>query len=539
MTQKENEALDSILDSMTDDEEVEKKIDEFARNKNRTARVQRARQAAAEFTKAYSSSKDASGSASLSAGSVSAGDQRQGEGSETVQPAGPSEEDAHTENTAGESGFSPAEESGEDLSIPEFVQNRSLSAEPVIISTPGAVNTEAWQDEQPDPVPSAENPEGGQTKVFGTAPVQETNTVSVSSDEIQHLLDKDKTAHEEPLLRREYYEEEPQEEYERAGDDYYEEPRAPKSSSFNWKIAGIVGGTLLAAALLFGGYTLVRSWMNSTPAQSTDTTEDYNLLSQWIDQYESYDEDQKKEIKDYRTVYSKLNAEQKKEINERLEALTGKNFNELLAAANTKDKPDSKNDNTANAEKKARLQGQISQLRDEVSRLEASLRDTQNTISDRQNTYNQKVGIQDARKADYDKAQNDLNTLTEEKRNLQADQSSYDIQIRQIDDKISRLPGDGDDSADDQKKALEDQRQQLSDKLDQIIARLNSIDGDISNAQNAVNSAKEAYDRATDDADAAKAEYDAVAGSDAQYQTQINDKNAQIASLQSEYDSIQ
>ena len=39
MSNKENEVLDSLLDSLSDDQEMKKKINEFARNKEQIGRA--------------------------------------------------------------------------------------------------------------------------------------------------------------------------------------------------------------------------------------------------------------------------------------------------------------------------------------------------------------------------------------------------------------------------------------------------------------------------------------------------------------------
>lgn len=541
VTQKENDALDSILDAMPDDDEVEKKIDEFARNKHRSARVQRARQATAEFTRAYSSSKDVSAGSGVQEAGQAEGDAALTNPEANKESTASGSTESADSSTAGDTNQKIEQTLvSNDLSIPDFVQNRSQNTEPIVLGAAQNIENiphyETQQNQPKSSVPEqADAQSGGATRVFGTsipaAHEQEGQTVSVSSEEIQHLIDQD-----EPLLKREYLEEDDSE------DDH--EIRPPKSSGFNWKFAAGIGGAVLAAALLFGGYTMLQSSFSNPPAAEKENTEDFNRLMEWIDGYDELDDEQKKEIKDYRTIFSSLNADQKKQINEKLEALTGKNFNELLAAANTMDKPDSKNENTANAEKKAELKSQIDGLRTEVASLQNQLSSVQSDINTKQNDYNQKVGIQDARRADFNQAESNLNKLTSEKTSLQNDQQSYYIQIQQLQKQIDKLPpAESDDNQNpapsDDRKNLEKQIDDLNDKLDQVIARLNEIDPEISQAQSAYDKAKDAYDKAASEADASKAQYDAVAGTDGDIQYQINTKNDEIARLQAQYDSIQ
>lgn len=56
MSNRENEVLDSLLDSLSDDQEMKQKINEFARNKERQRRIQRARATSEQFQQTYSRS---------------------------------------------------------------------------------------------------------------------------------------------------------------------------------------------------------------------------------------------------------------------------------------------------------------------------------------------------------------------------------------------------------------------------------------------------------------------------------------------------
>lgn len=526
MTQKQNDELDSIIDSMSDDEEIEKKIDAFAENKKRNKRVQRAREVSAQFTQTYGSR--------------------------------PKEEESRTE----EPSVPERKPQDQGMDIPSFMQESQH--EPVILgsqdfqaspsfhssvsSAAGTPGTEANQQDQVGMTRrvdlggvSAEESPSGNTRVFSADEVGQSeepvsHTVTMGSDEISSLLEQDEQKNA-PLLRREYVEDE--DEYEPEEEVRPVRPRKSSgSSSFNWKIAAAIGGTLLAVLVIFGGYSLVRSWFDQRDKQQEEAGNqaEFEQILNWANGYGNLDEEGQKSIKDYKSIYNRLNADQKKQINDVLEGIAGKTFNQLLAAANAPEKPDSKNENTANAEKKAELKRQIQALQSEIDGLKNDLANAQNSISQAKDDYNQKVGVQTARQTDYNDAQAKLDALNSELTGLQVDQASIDNQIQALQSQLDSLPEEEKES--DGALELERQIESLKEERRENISRQGQIPAEIKSATTARNNAKDAYDEAVRAADAAQQAYDKVAGSDASIQNSINEKQAQKDDLQRQYDAI-
>lgn len=487
MSENKNDALDSILESMTSDEEMEKKIDEFAKNKQRNLRIQRARQTSRQFQETYSNS--------------------QAKGDEAGQT--------------------------QEGSIPDFV-NKSPQSEPVVLSAADLETDHSGNTLNPQqPQEPAPEDDSQATRVFDTANVnaqadEETGkTVVVSNAEIQNLLEKD-----EPILKREYLEEEPEEEKEEVKEVYAKKKKKP----INWKLwVGVIIAAILCLGA-FGIYSFVSSGLSSNKTEQTETA-GYSKLLSWAQGYGDLSESDQKNITAYKTIYDKLTDDEKRSINELLQNATGKTFDELLAAATEAAKPDSTNDNTANAEKKAELKAQISSLQSDVDSLERDLTSAQNSYNSARTDYDNKNAALATATSALEDANNKVTSLNSELTGLQSDETSLKAQITTMQNQIDSL--DPEEDA-DKIEEYTSKKTELENTLSTNQARQVAIvQTDLPAANSAVTSAQNSKDSAQNAADAAYNSMVAAQNNVTNIQNQIDSKNTEISNLQSQYNAIQ
>lgn len=504
MDDKENDLLDSLMESLSDDQEIEQKIDTFARNKERSLRIARARQTSQQFQNTYSST------------------------------AKKQSETAAQQPVVEEQPADVTEQETDDLDIPEFMNAQQAGQASSTEPAEGTIQI------QPRDLSAASGPDDGSgTRVFARSDDQTSSqggsTVSVSDSEIKTLLEKDK-----PILSREYVSDDEEEDDDDVPE--YRPPRRHHSSkkSDSWKKPAIIAGIMAAIALVAGGGWMMYSAFSHP--RDTEQSASFDRLMKWVSDYSSLSEADQKKITDYKKMYDRLSEDEKRKVNEALMSATGKTFDELLAAATEQDKPQSSNQNIANAERKAQLKEQMSALRSEIDQLNSQFSSTQQRITDAENDYNAKnSAYQNAQAAAdsaalaqsaYDQAKSTLDSLPSE--------SSLNSQIDSIDSQIKKLQDDGDD--DDSSRPdnsaqiadLQSRRQQLQDQLaqrQQLQDQLKNTPPDAAAAQqNAVN-AKQA-------ADTAYGAWQAILGDADPISQQIAAKTQQLDTLQQEYNSI-
>lgn len=658
MSKNENDVLDSLLDSLSDDKEMEKKIDEFARNKERARRIQRARETSAQFQQTYSRSHlknqnenepaDAAspvsseenmpttqimpdlpeevGQAQLSGTEASrtqevdipefisqgnsqtvtiplndvqenlnqqAGDQtiripgtdefvdaygRNGQSGPTMQWP---QDDFHTPNGSGEYGSYPEggyEQYGtnpyETNMHPDATRQMPVYGQADFNSYPDqggypdngqGYNHSGPMDatrQMPSQIPGYGQPdlETSQTRVFDSAqsfdaPAEGGGTVRVSNDEIRSLLDK-----EEPILKREYIkDDDDQDEYEE-DDQYYKKIRSSSSRPDHtyrkrrspWKGYAFVCGIVLAAVLLGAGGMMIKNFIDSS-VTSVTSSDGYKQLMDWVNQYNSYDDAQKKDILNFRRTYEKLSEEDKAKIDDALVSMTGKTFDELLAAATQSDKPQSSNENIANAEKKAKIRDEISTLQNEIETTYQPQLDSMNSrISSAETDYNNKNAAYTTAQGNEANALNTLNYWQGQLANIPSDES-LQAQILSLQNQLESLdhPDDDDDYDDSQSSSSHGNGSNTAEKVNlqaqifQLQSELKNNPAKRSELQDQVDQAQAAYSQAQQDTIAAKQEADTAYGAwqaiknDAQpIQDQIDQRNQQISKLQSELESI-
>lgn len=225
------------------------------------------------------------------------------------------------------------------------------------------------------------------TRVFDHRAPMKSNqaggTVRMNQDEIRNLLDK-----EEPILKREYLQDE--DDY---SDRYDRKSRRKKSGA---KGALIFGAVLLGIVALFGGGYALKSFIDTTIADKQGMDEGFDALMDWIAGYNSYSDEEKMDILDFRKTYEKLSQDAKDKVNSLISSVTGKSFDELLAIATMGDKPESSVENVANAEKKAKLREQVETLELEVSELSKQLSEIDSRAQSAERKFNDKQSVYNA-----------------------------------------------------------------------------------------------------------------------------------------------
>ncbi len=216
--------------------------------------------------------------------------------------------------------------------------------------------------------PQKETEAGDTTVVLSRAdairsfePNEEENssgTVVIDNDEVQSLLNEEK----KPVLRREVVTKKTQ----TKKSPQFKMNTNSKQNMDEVKKYLIVVVVVLALFLAgFGIFKIVSSQLAKD--DTTENTNGYQNVLSWANSYDTLTSSEKSKIEDYEAIYNSLTDEEKAEINRILEEKTGYNFDELLARAKSNVKKDTKNKNTENAEKKAKLKEQINGLKTELA----------------------------------------------------------------------------------------------------------------------------------------------------------------------------
>lgn len=531
-SQDHRDTLDSLLDSLSEDQEIEKKMDDFARNKERAERIARARQTSRQFQQTYSSS-----------------------ARRAAKDQYPKNETLPQDD--GEMIYSPDEEG--DVRTDSFTDHTPSYSR---YENSGGQSAGGMTREFPGSSALGDRSAGGGTRVFNTVPaadpsgemgdndVDQTRQVRVGSDEIASLLDQD-----EPILRREYIRDDqaPYDDY----DDrelFKSRPAAPRrrptggSSPTNWRLIGIVAGIALALVLIGGAGYMIYSYMNTQQVQQD--SEGFQTVMDWIEKYPSYSDGQKKDILSLKKTYDRLSEDEKRKVNEMLLSMTGKTFDELLADANSQEKPSSSNSDVANAERKAKLREQIDQLTGEINTLNGQLDATNKRISDAKANYDSKNEAANQAEADRDSAQGEVDSINASITQLQGTIDSLNQQINDATVNLPVYPGadDDDDDDDDDKKDshkpsvapqvptvnIDALKSQLADAERQM----SDLQNQLSAAEGRLDSARQAATAARSEADTAYGAWQEIANDATPIQNDINQKMAQLSALQDEYNSI-
>lgn len=522
-SQDHRETLDSLLDSLSEDQEIEKKMDDFARNKERAERIARARQTSRQFQQTYSSS-----------ARRAAKDQYP----RTIQPE-PDEE--------GDILYNP--DAAEDTPEPDVIMAPAYSRyenSPASTQSAGGMTREF-----PGRAGNGDLSAGGGTRVFTSSPAQsgaeedglnQTREVRVGSDEIASLLDQD-----EPILRREYIRDD-EDEYDDGYDDSHlfdqkPSPRRRSSSSkepVNWRVIAIVAGIAMAIVLIGGAGYMIYHYMSSQ--QVEQDSEGFNTVMDWVAKYPEYSDEEKKKILSLKRIYDRLSEDEKRKVNEQLLALTGKTFDELLAEASSQQKPSSANSDVANAERKAQLREQIDQLTGEINSLNSQLDAANRRIDEAKRDYDSKNDAAAQAEADRDSLQAEVDSLNG---SIAQTQQTIDSLTQQINDARNQQPsrpsrpdhGDDDDSQASSSVPAVD-TSGLEKQLEEAKRQLSDYQSQLGSAQTRLDQAKNDAAAARSEADSAYGAWQEVANDATQIQNDINQKMTELSSLQDEYNSI-
>ena len=340
----------------------------------------------------------------------------------------------------------------------------------------------------------------GTTVMFDPEKIEEEDTdtnktVVINDNEIQSLLDEDKT----PKLRREVV--------SHGGSSHRKEPMPHKKPTKKKglspaAIVGIVVAALMVVGILgFGVYTLMNSGKEDKTEEVTKKQKRaYDSIVDWLDSLTGDDYDG---IEDWEEDYDSLTKEQKKKLNDYFEKITGSTFDELLAKAKSDSKKDSSNNNAKIAELKAQLKSLESQLSDAQS----DLNDANSRLSSAQSDYdnwNNKLSTWQNTNAQLKQKQTELSTLEarmKELQNIPADQISQE--------ELSELTQSYKTQA------------SLQQEVSNLQGQLNGV-GDYSSIQSHVNSASSEVSQAQSDVDAAQSTIDQLTSQIQEVQNRID-----------------
>lgn len=174
----EYDVLDSLLDSINNDDTMEKKINDFARTKQRKKRIERARETSADFQSQYSSE-----------ARQKAKEERM---NSVLSPAWKGQPSASFPKE-------PQADGGDTMVVSSGISQSQNTAGPVpdrnSIPDPND-GTIMFQKTEPA---ESENPNADHTLPVNLDDEGDDSTVYMNEDEIQNLLEND-----EPILKREY-----------------------------------------------------------------------------------------------------------------------------------------------------------------------------------------------------------------------------------------------------------------------------------------------------------------------------------------------
>lgn len=587
MSNRENEVLDSLLDSLSDDQEMKQKINEFARNKERQRRIQRARATSEQFQQTYSRSNQQESSL-----------------------------DNIVEKTREQPVFDPrnmpvdepeeTDKTYESLDIPDFMRSYNVSdltinlneldrdgleyepghqpQRPVMDNEPTIEQTRQFVQNdranqgntrqfQPSPqrrmsqqayepventrmMPMQDRPRmqprqdikgatrqvvrhenlqdapnrfhsADSTRVFDNRaqmnPKQAGGTVRMDQNEIRNLLDK-----EEPILKREYLQEE--DDY---SDRYQRQSRRKKSGA---KGALIAGAVLLGIVALFGGGYALKSFIDTNIANQQGSNEGFDALMDWIGGYNSYSDDEKMNILDFRKTYEKLSQDAKDKVNSLISSITGKTFDELLAIATMGDKPESSVENVANAEKKAKLREQVETLEAEVAALSKQISEIDTRAQSAEQKYNDKKAVYDAYQSDVKAASDAIASYQSQLDNLP---SIADLQSQLIilQSQLDRL--ESNEGNEESVQSMQQRVANLENQINTHDSTVADLESKIATEQSNLQQASSRANSAKTEMDSANTEWQAIKDEKTPIQEKIDSKNAEIQDLKDEMDAIQ
>ncbi len=498
--QKNDDLLDSILESIAQEGTIERKMDDFARDKERKRRIERARQSSMEFQQTYSDSSK----------NTEEKDDQTDAFNQEILPIG-----------------------------------RDSGSQPEPAEAAGATRVN-----MPKVNAGSSNADEGATRVFSSAAPaspakEEGGTVFMDQNEISNLLEND----DQPLLNRAYLgssnkssksrpEERLRTEYREQDyeEDYDDRHAGRGSAGINWKIPVAIIGAALCGLLIFGAVKMIPGWIGGLIADREEqTSRNFNDLKEWAQTIYSDDPADLKDILGWKSRFDKLSKDQQKQINEILEQATGKNFDQLVAIAQGADKAEKDNNNTQIAEQKAQIKQQIKTLQSQLDSKQSDLDKLNALLS----TANQKGTDLTNAQTSLSSAQTKLNDLLNQKNHPQIN-PEYTAKENEIDNLRNQLAGlSSDDPRYDELSAQLDQAQRELSSINQYLSN-SSLDSQISSAQSEVNSAQSAVNSAQSAYDSARSEYtnqggDAMVSS---LQSDISSLQSQINDLQSQLDEL-
>ena len=283
-----------------------------------------------------------------------------------------------------------------------------------------------------------------------------------------------------------------------------------------------IGGAVMLVALLvvlgFTGWNFIRSSLADT---SLLNRQDFEQLLDWAKNYDDLSDEARQKIMEYASIYNRLSDDQKAQINDTLRRLTGKSFDELLAAATSsdKEKPDSSNNNTEIAERKARLREEIAQLQAQIDSLQSTMGEATGRVDQ---AYDALQSAVDA-----------LNSATEDQNTAQQALSDAQDKDKQLSDQIAELNARASDSSLSEAEKAEIERQ-ISDLTTQRTASQQTVQ----EASSTLEGAKQNYNNALAAYNTAKSTYDSVKGSDSGYADEIAGLQAQISQKKQELEAL-
>lgn len=531
-----NDALDSILDSINMDDTMEKKIDDFARNKQRLRRIERARQNSRQFQEAYGKSSEnqvPETGTQAAAGTVNrAGIPSYGEpGPHTrLHEAAGSEEPVQS----GLPGQEPNIYEQQPASYEQPASEETLgqtAVNPGGMHGPAAAYSENPENEIGNTITAGQGLGG--TRVFSQQDVPEAGeeydnqTRNMSPEEIQDLLEED----DRPILRREYISDHEEEMEERP----VRTVRKKKKKKMSWKLPAAIAAIAMLGLIAFGIFSFGGF---SSPDKPTDTqTRSFERLKNWAEQYASYSDDEKEQIKSFSNVYNKLTDDQKREINKILEGITGKTFDQLLANADSEEKPDNKENITGKAEKKAALKADLEALKSQLSSSQSSLDNANATYRTNQTNMDNMQGSLDQAKSNLDewkgKVESLQNTATEQKGIMDKQGSAVTELQRQIDELNGQETPDPAELSELQGKLSEAQK-----AYDDAKAKYDAANLDLPGAQNNLQKAQSSYDSLSADYESYKTARDNASGLIDQLTAEVQGLQNSINETQAKIDAL-
>lgn len=553
--QDNQDVFDSLLDTYTMDDTMERKIHAFSQNKQRSRRIQRARDESAKFQETYSrrdkipQDEIVLGPVDLHAEDradlhektgVEAGSEAQkvqtASSELSSSPAAGTDISATQPFIPGRTGSSPqgpdqtmtftavAPGSSKAAAHPSSaVSSENLDATRVHQPASQVSLDDYWkQHNQASVSHEAGNSVSGRTMVFKSPVTDENNnTVIMDEKQLQKLSEESG-----PSLRREY-----------VAPAYT--PPAP-SRGFNWKIPVTVLLLVVLGIAGVGGWQMVNGWMDQPTAKTEENSSYYDQLLEWARKYASLDDDEKKDITSLERLYNRLSDSQKSEIDKVLTSITGKSFDELLAAASSGEKEDSNNNNTEIAEKKAQLRDQIAQLQAELASKQQNSSASQSEIDSAFTDLTEKNSALEQAKQAYNTALVKVSEINNSMADYNNQLAGLQSDLSTAQSELDQLLAEQDPEATEENPSILNARNKVTsiqDSINTIKMQKEPLDSQLSSATQAVTDAQNAMNAAQQAADAAQNNYDSLKNG-YNYQPEIDSLQNQIAQLQGQLDAL-